>query len=123
MAKDREKKVVEENDEEDEMLIVELTDEETGETILYAQEMVLPVNGENYALLVPYHEDDDDAHDHDAGCDCGCEEDAAFFAKIVTDENGDESYEVPSDEEFNAVLEAYDELMGEDDEEDKLEDK
>jgi uncharacterized protein YrzB (UPF0473 family) len=112
-----EKNIVRE-DEEEEIVVVELTDEETGEVFCYEQEMIIPVNGENYALLVPYREDagDDDAHEHEPGCECGCEDDAAFFAKIVTDENGEDSYEVPSDEEFNAVLEAYDALMDDEDE-------
>lgn len=113
MAENKEKNMVDDNDDE-EVTVLELTDDETGEKILYAQEMVIPVNGENFALLVPYSEDDDEGgHVHDDGCDC--DEDAAFFAKIVIDENGEESYEVPSDEEFNAVLAAYDEIMGEDD--------
>ena len=60
-----------------------------------------------------------DHHDHEGGCCCGRhgahgeeeEEDAAFFAKIVLDENGEETYVEPSDEEFEAVCRAYEELL------------
>lgn len=110
----------EELDGEDEVEILELTDDETGEKLLYAQEMIIPVNGESYALLVPYTEDDgEDAehtHEHGEDCDCCDDDDAAFFAKIVIDEHGEETYEVPSDEEFDAVMAAYDKIMAEEDE-------
>ena len=52
----------------------------------------------------------------DDGCDCGCGDENVVIAKIVVDENGEEVYVDPTDEEFEAVQKAYDELM-EDDEE------
>lgn len=128
-------------DETDEVIIV-MTDEDGNESY-YCEEMIIPVGEDKFALLVPALSDDEaeeehgachahgHAHDHDhdhhhhaegEGCSCGChgaaeeEEDAAFFAKIVLDENGEETYVEPSDEEFEAVCRAYEELLDEDDE-------
>ncbi|MBQ9378081.1 MAG: DUF1292 domain-containing protein, partial [Schwartzia sp.] len=92
-----------------------------GNQYYYAQELILQVNGEKYALLVPTVSDEEaeeGEHHHEDGCGCEDEEDAAFFAKIVLDENGEEAYIEPTDEEFEAVCAAYDELLeGEDEEE------
>ena len=119
-----EKNNVVEDDDEEELDVVELTDEETGETFLYVQEMVIPVNGNNYALLVPYYDEEDDAgrheHEHGETCDCcGDEEGDAFFAKIAVNEEGEESYEVLTDEEFEAAMAAYEKLMDEAEAEEK----
>lgn len=125
------------DDETDEVIVV-MTDED-GNQSYYCEEMIIPVGEDNFALLVPAlsdeeAEDDHDhgpcqAHDHEhhhhehgAGCACGGhgaaekEEDAAFFAKIVLDENGEETYVEPSDEEFEAVCRAYEELLADEEE-------
>ena len=87
------------------------------------EELILQVNGEKYALLVPTVSDEEaeeGEHHHEDGCGCEDEEDAAFFAKIVLDENGEEAYIELTDEEFEAVCAAYDELLeGEDEEEEE----
>lgn len=102
---------------EDDEIIVVMTDDE-GNEYYYRQEMILPVNGENFALLVPTASDEEveQNHEHGDGCGCGCEdEDEAFFAKIVPGEDGEDEYIEPTDEEFDAVCAAYDALVDEED--------
>ena len=100
---------------EDDELIVVMTDEE-GNEYYYREELIIPVGEDRFALLVEIQEDDcEDGCDED-GCDCGCGDENLVIAKIVVDENGEEVYVDPTDEEFEAVQKAYDELM-EDDEE------
>ena len=97
---DKEKQVLEDGDD---AIVVEFTDEE-GNSYLYEQEMIIPVNGEKFALLIGV---EDEEHEHEHGCGCGCEEgdEDVLIAKIVTNENGDE--------EFEAVQKAYDALLEE----------
>ena len=113
---DEEKETMEDDDE----VVIVMTDED-GNEFYYREEMILPLNGEKYALLVPTQTDEEAEHEHEAGCDGGCEDedDAAFFAKIVLDEKGEEEYIEPSDEEFEAVCKAYDKLMEEEEAQDK----
>ncbi len=103
---DKEKQALEE---EDDAIVVEFTDED-GNTYLYEQEMILPVNGEKFALLLGV---EDEEHEH--GCGCGCEEgdEDVLIAKIVVNESGEEEYVEPTDEEFEAVQKAYDALIEE----------
>lgn len=91
-------------------------EDEDGNEMFYREEMVLPVNGVNYALLVPLDEDE-----HDEECCCGeCDdEDAAFFAKIIVNEDGEEEFIEPSDEEFELVCQAYEEFMNEQEQEEE----
>ena len=104
---DKEKEVL-----DDDEVVVTFVDEDGNEEY-FIEEMVLMVNGERFALLVPTCSDEEVEHEHHHdGCSCGCEdEDAAFFAKIIKDENGEDEYVIPSDEEFEAACKAYDELM------------
>lgn len=106
---DEEKNV--EDFEDDDEIIVAITDEEGNESY-YAEEMRLTVDGDKYALLIPVGED----AEHDEDSDGDDEDDDAFFAKIVMDEDGDEAYVEPTDDEFDAVLAAYDALMEEEEE-------
>ena len=101
----------EHEEETEEVTEIVFTDED-GQEYNYYQEMILPVNGDEFAMLVPLPEE---GNEH--GCDCGCEDDEACFAKIVRDEKGETVYAVPTDEEFEAVQKAYDAIF-EDDEED-----
>ena len=103
---------------EDEVFI---TDDE-GNEYYYVQELILEVQGDKYALLVPACEEDeaeeqchchDHEHDHEED-----DEDSAFFAKMVLDESGEEAYIEPTDEEFEAVMAAYEALMDEEENED-----
>lgn len=92
-------------DEEYEDIIVTFTDEE-GEELLYRQEMIIPVNGEEYALLVGIEPDDEAMTYRD-------DEDNVIIAKIVKDSNGEDEYIDPTDEEFDAVQKAYNDIMDE----------
>lgn len=98
-------------DELDENIIVEMTDAE-GNVYLYEEEMIIPIDDKKFALLValPY-EEDEEAHHHGAGCDCGCEEDDVIIAKVVTNEDGEEEYVEPTEEEFEIVKQAYNDFF------------
>lgn len=100
-------------DDEDSLVVV-MTDEE-GNEYYYTEEMIIPVGDKNFAILVPLAEGDD--------CECGCEEDGdgdvdVFIARIDIDESGEEVYVDPTDEEFDAVRAAYEELMEDEEDED-----
>ena len=117
MASEKEMPMDEEQMGDDEIIVV-MTDDE-GNEYYYVQELILEVQGDKYALLVPTCDDEeeqchchDHAHEHEED-----DEDSAFFAKMVLDESGDEAYVEPTDEEFEAVLAAYEALMDEDDSE------
>lgn len=111
-----EKNFVEEDlEEEFGDVVVEMTDED-GNSYFYTEEMIIPVGNDNYALLVEItehdHEHCDHHHEHEhEGCDCGCEDGDVIIAKIVKDENGEDMYIEPTDEEFEAVQKAYEEMM------------
>ncbi len=104
---DKEKEVIDEQDE----LVVVMTDEE-GNEFYYREELIIPVGDKKFALLVGINEDEE----HDCGCDCGCDDEDVFIARIDSDENGEEVYVDPTDEEFEEVQKAYDELMAEEEE-------
>ena len=109
---DKEREILE----EDEDVIVEMTDEE-GHSYYYREEMIIPVGADKFALLVGIHdEEEEEEHAHSCGCGCGEHDEDVLIAKIVTGADGEEEYVEPTDEEFDAVQRAYDEIM--DDEED-----
>ena len=116
MASEKAKPTDEEQMEDDEIVVV-MTDDE-GNEYYYTQELILEVLGDKYALLVPTCADEggEDCHCHD--CEDDEDEDSAFFAKMVLDESGEEAYIEPTDEEFEAVMEAYEALMDEEENED-----
>ena len=104
---------------EEEGIVVEFEDE-NGEKFYFEQEMVLEVNGERYALLVEIDGDDEEAeHEHGDGCDCGCDDEDCNirFAKLVKNADGEDEYVEPTDEEFDAVVEVYNSLWDDEDEE------
>lgn len=100
-----------EKDRNEDGVVVVMTDDQ-GNEYYYEEEMIIPVEDQKYALLVGIHSDEDG---HVNGCACGCEDDDedVLIAKIVIDENGEEVYIEPTDEEFEAVQEAYDALVEE----------
>ena len=117
MASEKEMPMDEEQMGDDEIIVV-MTDDE-GNEYYYVQELILEVQGDKYALLVPTCDDEeeqchchDHAHEHEEN-----DEDSVFFAKMVLDESGEEAYVEPTDEEFEAVLAAYEALMDEEDSE------
>ena len=101
------------DDENFDDVIVEMTDDE-GNSYFYVEQMIIPVGDDRFALLVEMIDEDEHEHHHDhegCECGCGCEEGDVIIAKIVTDENGEDIYVEPTDEEFEAVQKAYDELL------------
>lgn len=74
--------------------LVVVTDD-AGKETYYREEMVIPLKDKNFAILV---EDSD-------------EEDNAVIARIDFDQAGEPIYLDPTDEEFTAVMAAYDRLM------------
>ena len=98
-------KKIAESDVNDEV-VVEFTDEE-GNTYLYVEEMIIPVNGERFAVLVSVEPIECDCEDDD----CDGEDFDCVIAKIVVNENGEDEYIEPTDEEFDAVQEAYEKMM------------
>lgn len=109
---DIEKDDLEELDEE---LVVVMTDEE-GNEYYYREEMIVPVGDKEYAILIPI-EEEEDCECQDAGCGCSEDEVDVYIARIDTDENGEEIYVDPTDEEFEEVRKAYEELMVEEEDE------
>ena len=95
----------------DDDVLIEMTDED-GNVFYYVEEMIIPVDGENFALLVEVKDDKHKADCH-CGCDCGCEDDDVIIAKIIINANGEEEYIEPTDEEFEKVQEAYEKLLDE----------
>ncbi|MPM61621.1 hypothetical protein SDC9_108481 [bioreactor metagenome] len=93
----------------EEDLIVVMTDEE-GNEYYYREEMIIPVDEKRYAILVPIEVDEEGCGCGDSECGCDDEVDV-FIARIDTDENGEEIYVDPTDEEFDQVRQAYEELM------------
>lgn len=103
-------KPVEENFDDD--FLIEMTDTE-GNVFYYVEEMIIPIDGENFALLVEVKDCDHD-EDCDCGCDCGCDDDDVVIAKVIVNEDGEEEYIEPTDEEFAKVQEAYEQLLDDD---------
>ena len=104
-----------EQDDLDDMeeLVVVMTDEE-GNEYYYREDMIVPVGDKRFAILVPF---DAECECDDEDCECEADETDVFIARIDTDENGEDVYVDPTDEEFEAVRQAYEELVDEDDEE------
>ena len=91
----------------DDDVLIEMTDAD-GNVFYYVEEMIIPVDGETFALLVEVKDEE-----HGEGCDCGCEDDDVIIAKIIINEDGQEEYVEPTDEEFEKVQEAYEKLLDE----------
>jgi uncharacterized protein YrzB (UPF0473 family) len=94
--------------------IVVMTDEE-GNEYYYREEVIIPVGEKRFAILVPIDMTDD------CGCGdgCGCEDEETdvYIARIDSDENGEEVYVDPTDEEFEEVRQAYEELLADEEDE------
>lgn len=89
---------------EDQEAVVVITDEEGNESY-YLEEMVIPMDNKNFALLTQIPEEDDTDPDE--------AEDNVIIARMDFDENGEPVYLDPTDEEFDAVRRAYEEIMDE----------
>lgn len=64
---------------------------------IFIQEMIIPYNGKEFAVLVKEGVDED-----------------AILTRIDVDENGEEIYVSPEDDEFEAVEKLYEEFFAED---------
>lgn len=89
---------------EDQEAVVVITDEKGNESY-YLEEMVIPMDNKNSALLTQIPEEDDTDPDE--------AEDNVIIARMDFDENGEPVYLDPTDEEFDAVRRAYEEIMDE----------
>ena len=101
-------------EEAEEVNVVVLTDDQGNEGY-FMEEMIIPYNGKNFAVLVAIDEDccedeDCECHHHEED-----EDDYCIIARIDFDENGEAVYVAPTDEEYEAVAELYDQYC--DDEE------
>jgi uncharacterized protein YrzB (UPF0473 family) len=97
---------------EAEDMIVVFTDEE-GNELYYREDLVIEIENKKFAVLVP-------VANEEGGCGCGeeaCEEDV-YIARIDM-EDGEETYVDPTDEEFEMVRQAYEEILEEECEEDE----
>ena len=81
---------------DEENIVVEFQDD-AGNSLYYQQEMIIPVDGVDFALLVGLNVENDESFD---------EEENVIIAKIVKDENGEDEYVDPTDEEFGDAEEA-----------------
>ncbi len=109
--KNEELEAMREDAEGEEVDVVVLTDEQGNESY-FMEEMVIPYNGKNFAILVGIDDDccedeECDCHDHDHDED---EDDVCIIARIDFDENGEAVYVGPTDEEYEAVAALYDEM-------------
>lgn len=100
MAKNDDEKLLATEDQE---AVVVITDEKGNESY-YLEEMVIPMDGKNFALLTQIPEEDDTDPE---------EEDNVIIAWVDFDDKGDPVYLDPTDEEFEAVRKAYEEIMDE----------
>ncbi|MDU4960621.1 MAG: DUF1292 domain-containing protein [Sporomusaceae bacterium] len=109
-----------EKDELDDMeedAVIVISDEE-GNEFYYREDMIIPVGDKSFAILVPLEMEEDGCEcSEEAECDC-CGEQDAIIARIEEDENGEQVYVDPTDEEYEAVIKAYDEIMAEEEAED-----
>jgi uncharacterized protein YrzB (UPF0473 family) len=98
---------------DDESQVVVMTDEE-GKEYYYREDMIIPIDDKRFSILVPI-DIEEDCECTDTGCDC-CGEDAdAVIARIDTDDDGEDVYVDPTDEEYEQVIKAYDEIIAEED--------
>ena len=90
-------------DTEDQQAVIMVTDEQGNESY-YLEEMVIPMDNKNFAMLTELGKDGEETDD---------EEDNVIIARIEFNENGDPIYLDPTDEEFEKVKAAYEQIMDE----------
>ena len=80
--------------------IIELTDEETGEAVLFEHLDTIELNGNQYFVLTDYYEEE-------------TEESDVYVMTVVVDEDGEETLEiVENDEEVAEVFAIFKEHVG-----------
>ena len=80
---------------------------EEGSTVDYVQEMIIPVDGQDFALLLGIDDESEDGIRYIDG------EEDVIITKIVKGEDGEDIYVEPTDEEFAKVEAAYNKIMDE----------
>lgn len=84
--------------EQEEPIIISVADPDGGEKD-YVQDVVIPFAGKEFAVLVSVPEDEDDETNPEI-----------ILARIDTDKNGEAEYVPPTNEEYDAVAEIYNEM-------------
>ncbi|MBQ3114893.1 MAG: DUF1292 domain-containing protein [Clostridia bacterium] len=80
--------------------IIELTDEETGETVLFEHLDTIDLNDKQYFVLTDYFEEETDESD-------------VYVMTVIVDEDGEETLEiVENDDEVAQVFEIFKEHVG-----------
>ena len=92
----------------DEDVIVVMTNED-GDERYYREEMIIPIGEDRFAVLIALTATSEEELENAE------EGDEATIAKIVTDD-GEDIYTDPTDEEFDAVRRAYEEMLEEEEE-------
>jgi uncharacterized protein YrzB (UPF0473 family) len=100
---------------EAEDMIVVFTDDE-GNEFYYREDIVIEIENKKFAVLVPVAGEDEDEE-----CDCGCEDacDEDVYIARIEEENGEETYVDPTDEEFEMVRQAYEEILADEEDEEE----
>lgn len=83
---------------------VVVIEDENGNELYYHEEDTLELDGKKFSILVQYVETDDEEELLD--------EDAETIIARVDMEDGEPVYVAPTDEEFEAVLAAYEKMVG-----------
>ncbi len=83
---------------QEEVSVVTLTAPDGTETE-FAEDVIIPFNGKQFAALVEIPQSAEDESEPDI-----------ILARMETDENGEISYVPPTDEEFEAVAEIYENM-------------
>jgi len=102
------------DDLDNEPCVVVMTDEE-GNEYYYREDMIIPIDDKRFAILVPIDIEDECECGEDT---CGCCDDVdAVIARIDKDADGEDVYVDPTDEEYEQVVKAYDEIIAAEEEE------
>ena len=96
---------------DEEMPIIEMVDD-NGNKAFYGVDMVIPMEKNNFAILIGIVLDE-------KGEFKDVDEENLVISRIEFDENGEEVYVAPTDEEFEAVRDAYEKMVEEWDEEEE----
>ena len=90
----------------EEAIIITITGPD-GDERDYAQDVVIPFQGKEFAVLVsiPTSEDDEEEPDEMILDEMGM---FRILGRIDTDENGEAEYVPPTDDEYDAVADIYD---------------
>ncbi len=106
MTDDKQKSAFSDQEEQDEVVV--MTDDQ-GQEHLFRLDLAFPVETKTYAVLVPL--DPETGEDAASGPEDDGEEGEAFIVQMEFDEEGEESFLIPEEEEFQEALQAYEKLF------------